>query len=148
MNLDNISQFLSSGTIAVVAVSQTKSKTGNYIYLELKKKGFPVIPVSANMKTFDGDSCFASVKDLPAEVKAIVVVTKPESTESIVRDAIDKGIKQIFIQQGAQSEEAVKFAKAHGANIITQKCILMFANPGGIHKLHGFIAKLFNKYPK
>ncbi|NJK95610.1 MAG: hypothetical protein HC905_12530 [Bacteroidales bacterium] len=55
-------------------------------------------------------------------------------------------MKQIWIQQGSQNENAVKMAREAGITLITDKCILMYANPTGFHKFHMQLSKLFCKY--
>ena len=48
----------------------------------------------------------------------ISVITKPDVTESIVEEAAELGIKNIWMQPGAESEKAVKRAEALGMNVI------------------------------
>ena len=48
---------------------------------------------------------------LPSEVKGIIILTKKNKTASVIRDAKEKGIKQIWIQQMADSKEALEELK-------------------------------------
>jgi predicted CoA-binding protein len=73
-------------------------------------------------------------------------VQKPKDSEETIRLAIQKGIKKIWMQKGAESETAVKLAKDAGITVITNKCILMYAYPSGFHKFHMRMTKLFGKY--
>ena len=54
----------------------------------------------------------------------------------------------MWITQGAENDKAIALAEENGIKIIYKKCILMFAKPSGIHKFHGFVTKVFGKYPK
>ena len=133
---------------AIAGVSRNKHKFGNTIFRELKKKNLDIVPVSPNMDNFEGDRCYPSVKDLPSDVEALVIVTKPEVSLSILKEAINKDIKNIFLQQGAHNKEIFEYAESNGVNLICKHCILMFAGPTGIHKFHERFSKFFGFYPK
>ena len=147
MKIEQINRFLDCKRFAIAGISRNNKKFGNIIYKELKKKAYNIVPVNPNMDTFEGEKCYRTIKELPSDIDALIVVTKPEKTNSIVKEAIDKGIKHIFLQNGAQNEEAIKYAEENNINIIYKKCILMFANPSGFHKFHTSIIKLFGLYP-
>jgi len=47
-------------------------------------------------------------------------------TEKVVRQAAEKGIKNIWLQPGAQSAAAERFCKEHGINLIADgSCVLV-----------------------
>ena len=50
-----VEDFISQNNIAVVGVSRKKSKFGNYIYRELKKKDYRVFPINPKLEFADGD---------------------------------------------------------------------------------------------
>ena len=145
---DKIDRFLTCKKFAIAGVSRNKHKFGNTIFKELRKKNFDIVPVSPNMESFEGEKCYRSVKDLPADVEALIIVTKPEASLIIVKEAVDKGIRNIYLQQGAQNKEIIEYAEKNGVNLISKNCILMFADPSGIHKFHERISKFFGFYPK
>jgi predicted CoA-binding protein len=95
-----------------------------------------------------GEKSYASVKLLPPEVQSIIVFTKKDKTASVIRDAKEKGIKQIWIQQMSDSKEALVELKDSGINFISEECILMHYKPHSIHKFHGSLKKLFGRFPK
>lgn len=147
--LDEIKQFMANKNMAVVGVSRDSKKFGNALVKELKTKEYNLYPVHPEMETAEDVKCYPSVEALPDEVTAMIISTKPERTTEIVKQAIARGIKQIFLQQGSQNDEAVNYALENGANIIQRRCALMFAEPvGSIHKFHRTLSKLFGAYPK
>jgi predicted CoA-binding protein len=75
-------------------------------------------------------------------------MTKKDLTAGIVREAKEKGIKQIWIQQMADSKEALDELKDTDINLIKGECILMHYKPHSIHKFHRAINKFFGKFPK
>jgi predicted CoA-binding protein len=145
----SITEFLSQKKIAVAGVSHTGKKFSNAVYNEIKSKGYQVFPVNPKTETISGEKCFPNLKSLPEKVGGVVVITKPNETEKIVREAHSLGIKHVWIQQGAEADEAIRFCKENGLNLVHGECILMFAEPiGSFHKFHRWIWKLIGKLPK
>lgn len=146
--LKQINEFLESQPIAMVGVSRNPKKFGYAAFKELKEKGMKIIPVNPGADQIMGEKSYPNVSILPPEVKGIIVVTKKELTAGIVREAKEKGIKQIWIQQQADSVESLEVLKGSDINFITGQCILMHFKPNGIHKFHGGIKKFFRSFPK
>ena len=146
--LKQINEFLDSQPIALVGVSRNPKKFGYAVFKELKEKGMKVVPVNPLAEEIMGVKSYPSVKMLPPEVQSIIVFTKKNITASVVRDAKEKGIKQIWIQQMADSKEALEELKNTEINLITGECILMHYKPNSIHKFHGSIRKFFGLFPK
>ncbi len=147
-SLKQINEFLDSQPIALVGVSRNPKKFGYAVFKELKEKGMKVVPVNPLAEEIMGVKSYPSVKMLPPEVQSIIVFTKKNVTASVIRDAKEKGIKQIWIQQMADSKEALEELKNTGINLITGECILMHYKPDSIHKFHGSIRKFFRLFPK
>ena len=148
MTKENIDQFFASKKFAVIGVSEDKRKFGGTIFKEMVKAGYNALPVNPNLEEFAGEKCYPSVNDLPNDIEAIVIVTKPKHSINIVKEAEKKGIKQIWLQQGAEDNKTIGYAEEKGMNVIYKKCAVMFANPTGIHGIHAFLSKLFGTYPK
>jgi len=86
-----VHDFLAQKRIAVVGVSHNNNHhpAANLIYDRLKKTGHEVSPVNPQMQTFEGDRCYPELQAIPGGVDAAVVITRPETTERIVRDCND-----------------------------------------------------------
>lgn len=141
-----IQKFIDSKHIAILGASPSGKKFGNYIYKNLKKKGYNLYPVHPTAEIIEGDKAFDNIKSLPDNVDSVLIAISPDKAEVVVDDAIDKKIKNLWFQQGADFSGPATKAKAGGIETITGKCILMYAEPvGGIHAIHRFFAKLFGK---
>jgi len=118
--------FLESPVFGVVGASPKQYKYGNKVlrcYLMNNRKAIPVNPVQ---KEIEGIPCAASVADLPAEVQSISLITPPQVTEKVVEAAIAKGIKNIWMQPGAESPAAVAACEKAGINVIADgSCVLV-----------------------
>jgi predicted CoA-binding protein len=146
--LKQINEFLDSQPIALVGVSRNPKKFGYAVFKELKEKGMEIVPVNPLAEEIMGVKSYSSVKMLPPEVQSIIVFTKKDKTASVIRDAKEKGIKHIWIQQMADSKEALEELKNSGINLITGECILMHYKPNSFHKFHGSLKKFFGRFPK
>lgn len=127
MDLENrIKTFLASNAFGVVGASTNREKYGNKVlrvYLQNHKK---VIPVNPHETNIEGIASVADIESLPAEVKSISIVTPPPVTEKIVQQAIKKGIQNIWMQPGAESDLAIQQAEANQINVIAKgPCILV-----------------------
>ena len=146
--LKQINDFIDSQPIAMVGVSSNPKKFGYAAFKELKEKGMKIIPVNPEADQILGEKCFQNVGKLPADVKSILIMTKKDKTATVVREAKEKGIKQIWIQQSSDSKEALDELKGSDISYITGQCILMHYKPHSIHKFHGSIKKFFGSFPK
>jgi uncharacterized protein len=146
--LKQINQFLENQPIAMVGVSRNPKKFGYAAFKELKEKGMKIIPVNPEADEIMGEKSYRNVGALPEDVKGIIVMTKKNQTASVVKEALAKGIKEIWIQQMADSKEAISELKGSDINYITGQCILMHYKPHSIHKFHGNLKKFFGMFPK
>ena len=123
---EKIEQFLASPAFGVVGASPKREKYGNKVlrcYLQNDHKAIPVNPVAEKI---EGQDCVASVADLPAEVNSISVITPPQVTEKVVEEAIKKGIANVWMQPGAESDAAVDRCEEAGINVIADgSCVLV-----------------------
>jgi uncharacterized protein len=146
--LKQINQFLESQPIALIGVSRNPKKFGYTAFKELKDKGMKIIPVNPEADEIMGERSYRNIASLPTEVKGIIVMTRKDKTASVVREALAKGIKEIWIQQMADSREALNELTGQEINCITGECILMYYKPNSIHKFHGNLKKFFRRFPK
>ncbi len=145
----DVDDFLAQEKLAVVGVSRKKRKFGNAVYKELKKKGYRVFPVNPHMDSLEGEPCFADLKSLPEPVGGAVLVVPPAKTEEVVKDAAAAGIPRIWMQLGAKSEDAIEFCKQNDITVISNECIIMYAEPvTSFHKFHRWLWKVFGKMPQ
>jgi predicted CoA-binding protein len=148
VTLQQIEEFLASEPIAMAGVSRNPKKFGFAAFKELKEKGMNIIPVNPFAEEINGLKVYPDIKSLPDDVKGLIVMTGKAHTAGVIREAKLKGIRQIWIQQMADSKEALSELEGSGINYITKKCILMHYKPNGIHKFHAAILKFFRRFPK
>jgi uncharacterized protein len=146
--LRQIEAFFAAEPVAMVGVSRNPKKFGQMAFKELKEKGLNVIPVNPGANEILGVKAYPDITALPPEVKGIIIMTKKDQTVALVKEAKAKGIKNIWIQQMADSKDALNELKGSDINYITGECILMHYKPHSIHKFHKVINKFFGRFPK
>ena len=110
--LKQINEFIDSQPIALVGVSRNPKKFGHTAFKELHEKGMNIIPVNPEADEIMGQKVFRNVSLLPPDVGGIIIMTKKDRTAAVIREAKEKGIKQIWIQQMADSKEAIEELKS------------------------------------
>ncbi len=123
---EKITLFLETARFGVVGASTDRSKFGNKVLRCYQMNGLDAIPVNPKEKIIEGIEAVPSVSELPDDVKSISIITPPQVTEKVVEEAIAKGIKNIWMQPGAESQAAVKKCIENGINVIADgSCILV-----------------------
>jgi predicted CoA-binding protein len=123
---EKIAKFLDVAGFGVVGASNDRSKYGNKVLRCYQMKGVRVIPVNPRESVVEGLDCVASVGDLPDGVSSISVITPPAVTEQVVDEAIARGIQNIWMQPGAESQAAVGKCVKAGINVIADgSCLLV-----------------------
>lgn len=146
---EKIDVFLSQQHIAVVGFSRDAKKFGTQVFEMLKTRGYNVYPVNpAGGQTPDGGIVYPALGELPGEVKAAVILTKPAITNQVIKEAVKKGLSLLWVQQMSDNKETLPLLEQSGLTYITKRCIFMYANPGGFHKFHRWLVGLFGRLPK
>ena len=131
-----VDEFLAQKRIAVAGVSRDRSHhpAGNLIYHRLKTTGHDVFPVNPHMQTFEGDRCYPNLGSIPGGVDGVVIITRPETTEQIVRDCSEAGVRRVWMHRSmakgsSVSAAAVAYCRQHDISVIAGACPMMFG-PG------------------
>lgn len=139
----SIKEFIKSKRLAIVGVSRSPKKFSNSAYVELRNRGYQVFGINPALREIAGDKCYMDLASLKGQVDGAVICVSPEKVEQILREASTIGLRNIWLQQGAESDEAVKLGNSLGLNMVAGKCILMYAEPvHGFHNFHRFFVRL------
>ena len=131
-----VDDFLAQKRIAVAGVSRDNGHhpVGNLVYHRLKNTGHDVFAVNPNMPSFEGDTCYPDVRSIPGGVDGVVIITRPEITERIVRDCGEAGVRRVWMHQSlvsgsSVSPQAVEYCREHDISVIAGACPMMYG-PG------------------
>ena len=91
----------------------------------------------------DGDLDLTALR---GRVEGVVICISPGDVAGVLMEAAAIGLRNVWLQQGAESPEAIALAKDLKLNLVAGKCILMYAPPvEGFHAWHRALYRLFAK---
>ncbi|TQS00493.1 CoA-binding protein [Paenibacillus ottowii] len=113
------------GNIAVVGLSDKSDRTSYMVSYAMQKRGYRIIPVNpaAAGQTILGETCYASLAEVPEPVELVNVFRRSEYCAEVAREAAAIGAKVLWLQQGIISQEAADIAQEHGMTVIMDRCI-------------------------
>ncbi len=142
----NIENFVKKEHIIVAGVSRSGRKFGNSAVKELQKSGYKVSVTHPEAETLEGIPCLRSCKEAGDRDAGLLVVVPPARVPDVFKDAAEAGIKNIWLQKGAESTEVIALANTYNFEYVNGKCIFMYAGKvSGPHKFHRTIMKWFGK---
>ena len=110
-------------SIAVVGLSNNKSRDSYAVAEELQKLGYRIIPVNPNLTEVLGEKCYPSISDIPEPVDIIDVFRKSDELPTVVREAAKTSAPVIWAQLGVFNEEAARIAEAANKTLVMDLCI-------------------------
>jgi len=130
--MGSIEKFLNARTFAVAGASNRPHKYGNKVFRALLAAGRDAYPLNPAQDEIEGHRAYPSIADLPIVPEALSVITPPEVTRRVVADAIAAGVHHIWMQPGAEEEQASRSAREAGINVIDDgSCILVLLGRHG-----------------
>lgn len=115
--------LLRTRTIAVVGYSANPARASHWIAEYLQRVGYRVVPVNPGLESALGERCFRSLADVDVPVDLVNVFRSPPAVPEIVEQAIAKRARAVWMQEGAENEQAASAARAAGLEAIVGRCI-------------------------
>jgi predicted CoA-binding protein len=126
MSQNQIKTFLAGKRFAVAGASQDRSKYGNKVLRAYLHNDLDAVPVNPSADEVEGVTAYRDLASIPESVDGVSIVTPPRVTEQVVKQALALGIKNIWMQPGAESDAAIELARHEGANVISGgPCVLV-----------------------
>ena len=121
-----IERFLAGEVYAVAGASRVRAKYGNKVLRCYQQNGRTVYAINRHGEEVEGVPGFEHLVDLPEPVHGLSIVTPPAITERLVEEAAAAGIRHLWMQPGAESEEAIERAEQLGLDCIAGgPCLLV-----------------------
>ncbi len=114
--------------IALIGASKDKEKFGNKIYLDLKLKGYDVIPINPKEKFIEGDKTYPSLNEMDKLPDIVNFVVPPTIAIKVAQEAVKLGIKYLWFQPGSESNELENWLKSSNEiKYLINSCIMVEA---------------------
>jgi hypothetical protein len=98
--------------VAVIGASSNRSKFGNRAVRAFRQQGYTVIPINPNEQEVEGLKSYASVLDVPGPIDMASLYLPPDIGEQVIGEIAQKGIAEVWLNPGAESDELIARAKA------------------------------------
>lgn len=122
--MNSVTQFFDSKSFAVVGATNKVDKYGYKVWKRVCDLGKPCYPIHPSLSDIDGIKTFKSLEEIPEVPEAVIIIVAPEITEKVVRGCKQLGIKKIWMQPGAESENAITFCNENGISLVFNDCVL------------------------
>lgn len=111
-------------TLCVVGLSNNSSRPAYRIAKNLLREGLRIIPVNPRQESVFGEKGYSSIAEIPADIEIDLAnfFLREEKVLMPVREALVRGIKIIWLQQGIVNHEAARLAESYGARMIMDEC--------------------------
>jgi uncharacterized protein len=113
-----------SKSVAVIGASSNRSKYGNKALRAFEKGGYTVFAINPNEPVVEGHKTFASVLEVPQPIDMATVYVQPEVGVKVMEEIAAKGIREVWLNPGADAPEVVARAAALGVRTI-QACSII-----------------------
>ena len=110
-------------TIAVVGLSSNELRASYFVGYYLKRHGYRVIPVNPRESEILGETCYASMRDVPVPVDIVNVFRAPDALPGIAQDAVAIGAATLWCQFGVINADGARIAEDGGVTVIMDRCL-------------------------
>lgn len=124
---DEISEILdATKTIAVVGLSSKRYRASFGVSQYMQRAGYRIIPVNPNEREVLGERAYASLEEIPRDLKIdmVDIFRRSEEVAQVVESAIRIGARYIWMQEGVIDEAAAARARSAGLDVLMDLCIL------------------------
>ena len=111
--------------IAVVGLSSKPDRPSHEVASFLQERGYRIVPVNPNETEVLDERAYPSLLDVPAEIpiEIVDVFRRAEETPPVAEQAVRRGAKVLWLQQGIVNEDARRIGEEAGLTVIMGVCI-------------------------
>lgn len=112
-------------TIAVVGISPKEDRPSHRVAAYLQSKGYRIIPVRPTDEMILGEKVYPNLKAIPETINIdlVDIFRKSEEVPPVVEEAIQRGVKTIWMQEGVIHREAAEEAQKSGLKVVMDRCV-------------------------
>jgi uncharacterized protein len=112
-------------TIAVVGLSSNPERPSYEVAEYLQSKGYRIVPVNPNETEVLGEPAYPTLADIPGdiEIDVVDVFRRAEQTPTIAEQAVARGAKVLWLQEGIANDDARRIGEASGLSVVMGVCM-------------------------
>ena len=109
--------------VAVVGLSPKPERPSFKVAQYLKEHGYRIVPVNPGQKEVLGEKCFPRLSDIPFPVEVVDIFRNVEAIPAIVDEAIAKGARVVWMQEGLAEPASAQKAREAGLRVVMDRCM-------------------------
>jgi len=109
--------------IALFGASPKADRPSHRIMRFLLEKGYEVIPIRPGVKEILNQRCYPNVREVTGGIDLVLIFRRSEEVPPIIEEAMGRGVKAVWMQEGIVSPEAFEQATQRGLRAVMDKCI-------------------------
>ena len=113
-----------SKTIAVVGLSNKRTRPSYSVSEYMQQQGYRIIPVNPLISEALGEKAYSRLEEVPEHIDIVDIFRRSEHVAEIVDTAIRLGAGAVWMQEGVVDEEAAQRAREAGLTAVMDRCIL------------------------
>jgi len=121
---EQIRKFYLLKNITVIGMSKNPEKAAHYVPKYLAERGYNIIPVNPTTDKILDKKCYREIAEVPDSIDIVDVFRPSEEVLPVVREAVKKNPKVIWLQEGIHNPEAEELARKAGIEVVFNRCIL------------------------
>jgi predicted CoA-binding protein len=110
--------------IAIVGISPKEGRDSNKVARYLIENGYEIVPVNPGQREILGNPCFKTLKDIPFPIDMADLFIHPTRVAEIVDQAIQIGVRVIWMQEGVVHNDSAFKARQAGIQVVMNMCIM------------------------
>lgn len=110
-------------TIAIVGLSASWYRPSYFAAKYLQEHGYRIIPINPRYEEILGETCYASLTDIPQAIDVVDCFRKAEEIPPLAQQAIDIGAKVLWMQLGVVNAQAAAMAEEAGLDVVMDRCM-------------------------
>jgi predicted CoA-binding protein len=110
-------------TVAVVGLSPKEERDSHRVARYLMEQGYDIVPVNPGQREILGKPCYKSLKHIPFAIDLADLFLNPVRVPPVVDQAVEIGVKVIWMQLGIVENDAARKAREAGITVVMDRCI-------------------------
>jgi uncharacterized protein len=110
--------------VAVIGASSDRTRFGNKAVRAFARQGYTVVPIHPREQEVEGFKAYRSVLDVPGPIDMATMYLAPAVGMKVIEEVAQKGIREVWLNPGADSPELAERSRALGLRTIVACSIL------------------------
>ena len=121
-DLDTIRRVLEYDVWAIVGLSNHRERPAYGVAWRLQQAGKKIVPIHLTETEVLGEKVYPSLCDVPFAVDVADMFRRSSEVGAHVDEAIDTGVKAVWLQLDVIDVEACERARAAGLDVVMDRC--------------------------